>query len=297
MNVTSTVTFLSAALTVGAVYALIAYGYNIIFATTGVLNFAHGQMFMAGTMLGVFFYGSLGLPVVAALIVTVLAVGVLASFEELLAVRPTRRIGQDPKTAGWVLSTLGASVAIQAGFSLVFGSRLRAFPNVLSFGDIHIGGARVDPERVLLVAFAILIGVLLHLFYQRSMLGKALDAVAQDSEAASVRGIHVSSLSSLSFALGSAITAAGAFLTAPLIAASPTLGLSYGLKGFVVAAVGGMPSIKGALIAGMLLGILEEGAGTLLGTGYRNAVVFLVLLILLYRRPAGLFGVETVRAV
>jgi branched-chain amino acid transport system permease protein len=289
------VEFVLAGLTTGAVYALIAYGYNVIFATTGVLNFAHGEIFMAGMMLGAVIAAATALPLLLVLVIAILAGTAIGAVEERLAIAPMRRRGA-AGAMGWVLSTLGAAILIQSSFSLAFGPQLRAFPPLVS-GDIEIAGATLDLERLVVILTALVVGIVLHLFYERTLLGRALGAVEQDSDAAAVRGIPVGGMATLAFAIGSGVAALTGFLTGSLSAASPTVGLEYGLKGFIVAAAGGIPSIKGATIAGLAIGLLEQAAIEFIGPGYRNAAVFAVLLIVLMVRPAGLYGKESVRAV
>lgn len=287
--------FLTAGLATGAIYALIAYGYNIVFATTGVLNFAHGQIFMVGMMLGAVLYGSLGWPLPFVLAAVVLAGALLGLVEEWIAIRPLRR--RAGGAMGWVLSTLGVAIVVQSAFSLGFGPQLRAVPALVGLEPRHVGGVLLHPGSLLVIATALLVGVVLHLFYERTLLGRALGAVNQDSDAAAVRGIPVAAMTALAFVIGSALASLTGLLAGSLSAASPSVGLAYGLKGFVVAAAGGIPSIKGAIIAALVVGLLEQAAAVYVGSGYRNAVVFVALLVVLMRRPAGLFGVESVRLV
>lgn len=287
--------FLTAGLTAGAIYALIAYGYNVVFATSGVLNFAHGQIFMVGMMLGAVLYGAAGLPILLVVAVVVLAGAVLGLAEEWVAIRPLRRRASG--AMGWVLSTLGVSIVLQSAFSLAFGPQLRAIPPLTGVDPFRVRGVLVDPGSLLVIGVALVVGVALHLFYERTLLGRTLGAVNQDADAAAVRGIPVSAMTALAFVIGSALASLTGLLAGSLSAASPSVGLEYGLKGFVVAAAGGVPSIKGAVIAGLAIGLLEQAAAVYIGSGYRNAVVFVALLVVLMRRPAGLFGAQSVRLV
>ncbi|WP_370326569.1 branched-chain amino acid ABC transporter permease [Euzebya sp.] len=284
-------------LTGGAIYALIAMGYNVIFATTGVLNFAHGEFFMGGMMLGAFLFVSLGLPVLVALGLTVLAAAVVAVAEERIAVRSATKTGQGLGSLGWVLSTLGVGIIIRSGFTLTMGPQLRTFPDVIPLGSFRLFGAVISAHRVLLIVTALAVGALLYAFLERSLLGRALGAVEQDPDAAHLRGIPVVRLGVLAFAIGGGLAAFVGFLAAPLSAAVSSVGLIFGLKGFIAAAAGGIPSIKGALIAGFGVGLLEVFGASYLGAGYRDAIVFAALLLILFIRPSGLFGSENVRAV
>ena len=282
-------------LTAGAIYALLAMGYNVIFATTGVLNFAHGEMFMVGTMAGVFFYASLGWPVIPALLATLVVTGALGVLEERFAIRPATKRGHS--AMGWVLSSLGVAIVLRSGFALMMGPDFRAFPDVFSRDSMDIGGVLIAPRQIALVALALLVGLALDRFYRRTTLGRALGAVAQDTEAAALRGLPVANLSALSFAIGSALAGLTGFMAGPIVGAFPTVGFAFALKGFVAAAVGGIPEIRGAIIGGLALGVIESIGGDLFGAGYRDAVVFATLLVILAVKPAGLFGRGNVRAV
>lgn len=295
MSVQLFVELLLSGLGVGAVYSLVAIGYNVIFATTGVLNFAQGEFFMLGTMVGVFLYVSLGLPVALALVLTVAFVAAIGALEEPLALRPAAKSGEG--AFGWVISTFGFSIVVAAGTALLMGASIRPFPPVLDVGTHEIGGVFVDGYRMLIVGVALVVGLGLHLFLQHTPTGQALGAIHQDRDAAQLRGIPVGSMAILSFALSAGIVALVGFLVAPLITASAGVGLLFGLKGFIAAALGGIPSIKGAVLGGLLLGPIEVFGAHFAGGGFRNATVFAVLILVLAIRPAGIFGHDSVRAV
>lgn len=284
---------LVAGLTTGAVYALVAMSFNVIFATTGVLNFAQGELFMAGAMLCAVLYGTGALGAPVALIVTVAAVALLAMAEERLAVRPALRSGRG--AMGWVLATLGFGIATAAAFALLFSPRIRQ-PQPL-VDDTPLPGLPVSPQQVLLVVVALVVAGLLYAFYQRTLLGVAMRAVSQDPEAASMRSIPVSALGTASFAVSGAVAGLAGFLAAPLFGAFPSMGFAVALQGFIAAALGGIPSIKGAVIGGFALGLVQAIGESLIGPGYRTTVVFVLLIVVLAVRPAGLFGRLTARAV
>lgn len=284
-----------AGLTAGSIYALLAMGYNVIFATTGVLNFAHGELFMVGSMVGVSLFTASGWPVLAALVVAVGIAAIVGGAEEPVAVRPATKRGHD--AFGWVLSTFGFAIVLRSGAALLFGPELRAFPDIVPGNRWNLNGVFISPTQVSLLVLAIVCAIGLHTFYTRSLLGRALGAVAQDQEAAAFRGIPVARLSIVSFAIGSALAALTGFVAGPLTAAFPTIGLTFALKGFIAAAVGGIPEIKGAILGGLGLGIIEAFGADYIGPGYRDAIVFGVLLLMLAIKPAGIFGRESVRTV
>ncbi len=288
----------------GSIYAVLGMGYNIIYATTHVMNFAQGEMFMAGGMLGAFFVVSLGMPMLPAFALVVLLTALLGAVEERVAVRPALRrsstsAGGLSNQHGWLLSTLGCAVLLRSGFALAMGSDIRPMPAIISkdFIGVHeIAGIRLDPQRLLLLVVAVLIAALFGGFYKRSLTGQALVAIAQDREAATLRGIPVQRYSVLAFALGSALAGAFGFIAAPITSTYATIGLLFALKGFIAAAVGGIPSIQGTLIGGLLLGIVESVGADYFGAGYQEPLVFGLLIVFLIGRPGGLTG-RAVRAV
>jgi branched-chain amino acid transport system permease protein len=165
------------------------------------------------------------------------------------------------------------------------------------FDSFTLAGVPITYQRVVVIVAALLVGLLLHLYLERTKVGRALSAVEQDPDAALLRGIPVLRLGVLAFAIGGGLGALSGFLAAPLSAAVSSAGLAFGLKGFIAAAAGGIPSIKGAVIAGFLLGLLEVFGVALLGAGYRQAIVFAALLVVLMVKPAGLFGTGKLRPV
>lgn len=295
MDLERVLSLLVAGLTSGAIYALLAMGYNVIFATTGVLNFAHGELFMVGGMVGVWLFVDQGWPVVLAMVGAVLAAALLGAIEERVAVRPATSKGHS--AFGWVLSTLGFAILLRSGAALLLGPEIRPFPSVFPKTRWRFGDVIVTPTQVSLVALAVVAAVGLHRFYTGSTTGRALGAIAQDPEAAALRGLPVARLSMLSFAIGSGLAALTGFFAGPITSAYPSIGFSFALKGFIAAAAGGIPEIRGALVGGLGLGVIEAFGVDLIGAGYRQVVVFAVLLAMLGLRPAGIFGRESVRSV
>lgn len=283
-------------LAAGAIYALLALSYNVIFATTGVLNFAQGELFMIGTMMAYYFYVSLGWPALIALILTVLIGAAVGAAEDVLAVRPARTRGRG--AFGWVLSTLGVAIALRSAFALLFGATTQSVPTIVSSQSIDVGGGiLLIPTQLLLIGLAVAATGVLWVFYGRTLVGRALTAVELDREAAALRGVPVGILSTVSFGLGGALAAFAGFFAAPLTGAYPTIGLLFALKGFVAAALGGIPDVRGALVGGLLLGLIESFSIEWVGAGYRNAAIFAALLFILAIKPSGLVGRRAVRAV
>jgi branched-chain amino acid transport system permease protein len=284
-----------AGLTIGAVYALVAMSYNVIFATTGVLNFAQGELFMAGAMLCAVLYGGGLLSAPLALLVTVPVVAVLAVLEERLAVRKALNSGRG--ALGWVLATLGFGIVVAAAFALAFSPRIRQPRPIFDNTPQDVLGISISLQQVSLIVTALLVAGLLYLFYQRTLTGVAMRAVSQDAEAAAMRSIPVSALGAASFGVSGAVAGLAGFLAAPLLGAYPAMGFAVALQGFIAAAFGGIPHIHGAIVGGFVLGLVQTFGSDLIGPGYRTAVVFLLLIAVLALKPAGLFGRLSARAV
>jgi branched-chain amino acid transport system permease protein len=282
-------------LAVGSIYALVAMSYNVIFATTGVLNFAQGQLVMVGSMVGVLLFASLGWNPLIALLVTVAVGAVIGALEERIAVRPAKaRVGH---ALGWILATLGVAIVLEAVVGLVLGSDIRTMPDFVWAKPVFVLGVAVLPHRVLLFVIAVGLAVILSGFYRKTLLGRALRATEENRRAASLRGIPVDRVSMLSFAIGGGMAALTGFLAAPITGAYATVGVLFALKGFIAAVIGGIPDIRGALVGGLILGLVEQTAAYYIGPGYRLAAVFAVLLIMLAVMPGGIFSSRSVRAV
>jgi branched-chain amino acid transport system permease protein len=281
-------------LSIGGVYALIALAYNIVFMTTNVLNLAKGALLMSGAMLGVLFYSWFGWPWYAALGVTVAAGVVLALIEYFVAVRASLRGNSE----GWIISTFAFALLLQALFALGMQNQVRSFPDLLPNVPVAtLGGIRIVPQQIGMIVCALAVAGLLSLLIRRTLLGKALSAIAQDRDAAALRGIPIQRLSLLAFAAGGAIAAFTGFLAGPITSAYPSMGLSFALYGFIAAVIGGMPRIDGALAGGFILGIIETVTAYLFDPSYKDLVALVAVLALLAVRPAGLLGRGALRRV
>jgi branched-subunit amino acid ABC-type transport system permease component len=291
----STLQVVISGLTSGAIYALVALSYNVIFGASGVLNFAQGALLMTGSVTGAMLLGDYGWPVPAALLIAIAVGAALGAVEELVAVRPATSKGAS--AIGWVVATLGFAIVLQAAFAILFGADARAFPTLFDESPWRIAGAVFTAQQVMLVVVALAVGIALHQFYKRTRVGWALTAIAHDREAAAMRGIPVDRLALAAFAAGGGLAAMTGFLAGPLIGASPSMGFTYALSGFVAAAAGGIPDVRGAVVGGFALGLMEAVGVDIFGAGYRDVVVFGVLIVVLMVRPHGLFGRGAVRTV
>ena len=277
--------FLFSGLTVGAVYALVALGFTIIFNASGVVNFAQGEFVMLGGMITVFAHAA-GLPLpLAALIAIAVTAGVGVALNQL-AIEPAR----GAPVVSLIIITIGASIFIRGAAQLVFDKQIHSFPAFSGTEPIHVLGATIQSQSLWVIggAFAVFAG--LWLFFTRTLLGRAVLATSNNRLAAQLVGINTRFIMTLSFALSAAIGAFGGVLVTPITLTSYDVGLALALKGFAGAMLGGMGNPKGAFIGGLALGLIEALTAGYLSSQYKDAAAFVVILAVLFFMPQGLFG-------
>ncbi|MGO9769803.1 MAG: branched-chain amino acid ABC transporter permease [Roseiarcus sp.] len=279
----------------GCLYALVAVSYNILYRPTNVFNFAQGDLVTIGALLTASFLNrSLVWPL--ALLAAAAIVGAIALLEEVVAVSPILR--RSPGGGAWVITTLAFSLILTNlvgkywGMDPVFVSA----PWPLSADPFTIHGVQISSYQIALVAISAAIVLAVEALY-RTRTGKAIMAVAENRDAALLRGVDPSALSRWSFIAGGALAAATGYLAAPLIPASPALGVALLVKGFAAAALGGLGNNKGALIAGLIIGVTEATGSAYFTAGYQQTIILVVVLAILLIRPQGLFGAAGARAV
>ena len=288
------------ALTVGAIYALIALGYTMVYGVLRLINFAHSELFTAGAYLALFFVGVLGavghpgLALLAAL-ATFVCIGLLGVTIETVAYRPLRRA---PRLAP-MLSALGVAIVVQNAVMLIGGKRPLVYPSLLPAGVFDLFGAVVTYKQVTILLIALALLASLELFVNRTAFGVRIRAVSESLATASLVGINPNRAIALIFFIGPGLGAVAGILYASFYGvATFTMGFVVGLKAFTAAILGGIGSIAGAVLGGFLLGIIETFGTALLptltngvlGTQYRDIFAFLVLVLVLLFRPAGLLG-------
>jgi branched-chain amino acid transport system permease protein len=285
-----------AGLTAGSLYCLVAVGFNILFRPTKVFNFAQGELVMLGSMGLALLMSQFHWPWLAALAAAMLAVAALAMLEERVAVAPVLR--RSASGTGWIITTLAVAMIITNIVGKIWGPEpiVVAAPAPLSNDMLPWSGINVSSYQIALVLLTIVLVAGVERLY-RSLWGKAALAVAEDRDAALLRGIDPQSIGRWSFALGGAFAALTGCLAAPVLNASTTLGAMLLLKGFAAAAIGGLGSNRGALMAGYLIGLAEAASALLLSPGYHNAVMLVLVLGVLLVRPGGLFSSLEARTV
>lgn len=283
-----------AGLTIGSIYALVAIGYNIIYSTTHIMNFAQGELVMLGAMVG-FTAVALGkLPPVAGVLIAAVSVGLLGLGLERVAYWPLQRTQRARAGISWIITTLGVAIILQNLATRYWGSTPVPAPSLFRVVPVRWGAFTFDTGQVWVFLLAIALALGTEALVHRTLLGKAFKATSFNREAAEYMGINTSLVIFLGFGLSGALAAIAGVLVAPLTFASTAMGLLIGLKGFAVAILGGLGSGRGAIVAGLLMGVLENViGGGLLPAGFRDIAAFGLLILALAIRPEGLFGEYT----
>ena len=274
-------------LNLGSIYALIALGYTMVYGIAKMLNFAHGDIIMVGAYSVIVSAVTLKLPPVVAILIAVVVCAALGVTIEFLAYRPLR---QSPPLAV-LITAIGVSYLLQNLALLIFGPEQKSTPALFDLPSLTLGGVTVDGITLLTLGVTAAIMVGLTLFINLTRMGKAMRAVSEDRDAAELMGISVNKTITITFAIGSALAAvASVFFGATYTYIKPTTGSMPGIKAFTAAVFGGIGSIPGALLGGILLGLIEQLSKVYISTLWSDAVVFGVLVLVLVFKPAGLLG-------
>jgi len=273
-------------LTVGSIYAMVAIGFNIIYNVTEVINLAQGEFVMLGGLIMVFLHAALGWPLIVAFAGTLLLVTLIGLLLDRLAIRPIRH----PSVLSLIIATIAASIIIRGAAMVVWGKDPYDLPAFTGRTPIHFGGAVIQPQYLWVLVFLILTVTGLTLFFNRTIIGKAMRACADNSNAARLVGINVRTMIALSFALSAAIGAVAGITITPIALMEYDRGAMLAVKGFGAAIVGGLGSFPGAVLGGLLLGLIESLGAGLLFSGYKDAYALIILLIVLFFKPSGLLG-------
>jgi branched-chain amino acid transport system permease protein len=282
--------YLVAGLTYGAIYAVVGIGFNIVYSTTGIINFAQGEFVMLGGMIAVALHPALPLPAaIAAAVLATMAVGALV---EVTFIRWLGRAS----VLRMIIITIGVSILLREAALVAWGQDVRSLPYFT--GDevsaVAIAGARVSPQVLWTLATCAVIVVALALFFRHTPLGRQMRACAANREAAAICGLPVRNLVTLSFVLAAGIGALAGCVVCPITSTHPGIGTGLAVKGFTVAVLGGLGSGFAAVGAGLLVGVVEAFAVSALPAAYKDAISVAILLAILFLRPSGLFGNATV---
>lgn len=278
------VQFIFAGLTSGSIYALIALGFNIIYNVTLVVNLAQGEFLMLGAMTMISLHSGLKLPVPLAVLLAILIVGCIGVIFDRLAIRPLKK----PSIMLLILLTLGGSTFLKGLALLLWGKDPYSAPTFSKAKSISLLGASFSPQILWVIGTLAVISFLMWFFFERTLLGKAMRACAENPRAANLMGINVKNFVSISFFLGGAIGALGGIVIAPISFMVYDQGTMIGLKGFASAVLGGVGSYPGAIIGGLVLGLLESLSTGYISSIFKDILAFLVLLFILVIKPSGL---------
>ena len=279
--------YIFSGVTSGSVYALTAMGFTLVFNATQIINFSQGQLVMLGGMIAVGLYGA-GAPLWGAFLGSVAIVVLVAVGFERIAIRPLLRKG----ILAQVIATVGASFVFETAAMLIWGRDAVTLPAFSGEEPLSVGGATVVPQTLWVVGLTIVIVVALQLFYRKSLFGKAVRACAVDATSARLQGSSYSRVVIFSFALTGAISAAAGVMITPISFMGFHSGSLLGMKGFAAAMLGGLGNPVGAVLGGFILGIVEALGVGVVSAGYKDAIAFVILLLVLFVRPVGLLGAK-----
>ncbi len=284
--------FLFSGITVGATYALAALGFTLIYNASNVINFAQGEFIMLGGML-VFYFLQAGLPMPVAILLAIAIPAVVGMLLEKFTIEPAR----DADVVTLIIITIGASLAIRGVIQVWLGKGTHSYPAFSGSEPILIGGATLLPQSLWVLGITALVVVALWYFFSRTLAGKAILATSCNPLAAQLVGVNTQWVLLVSFALSAALGAIGGVLLTPITLTSYDVGILLGLKGFVAVVVGGLGSGLGAVIGGLLVGIIEAMAAGYISSAYKDAVPFVLILVILFFLPRGIFGAKVTERV
>lgn len=281
--------YLISGISLGSVYAIIALGYTMVYGIAKMLNFAHGDVIMVGSYVVFVTTSSMGLPMPAAMLLSVVLCTILGMTIEAVAYRPLR----GAPSLAVLITAIGVSYFLQNAVQLIYGSNTKAFTSVVPVEPISLAGGAlvISGETIVTIAACIIIMIALNTFVNKTKTGHAMLAVSEDRQAAQLMGINVNKTISITFAIGSGLAAvAGMLLCSAYPTLTPTTGAMPGIKAFTAAVFGGIGSIPGAMIGGILLGVIEIFGKAYISTQLADAIVFSVLIIVLLVKPTGILG-------
>lgn len=282
------------ALQLGSIYALIALGYTMVYGVLGLINFAHGDIFMAGAFFGFFIAVLLKLSLIPTLLLSMFLAAVLGIAIERIAYRPLRKA---PRMS-LIITALGVSLFLENFTRATLGGQQRSFPKLLDVSSYNLGGATVTNLQILIIVVSFVLMLVLRYIVQKTMIGKAMRAVSDNKEVLALMGISLDTVVMATFGLGSALAATAGILVGmayPVI--DPYMGIAIGWKAFIAAVLGGIGLIDGALVGGLILGFVEIFAAALLPSTFRDGIAFAILIIVLLLKPTGLLGRPVVKKV
>lgn len=274
-------------LIIGSIYSLIALGYSMVYGILRIVNFAHGDVMMFGSFLGLVFMNTFQMNVIVAFLLAAMCTAILGMIIELFAYRPLRKY----ERIVTLVSAMGVSIMLSNIAQLIWGTGTQNYVIPFKIATYEVMNITITNLQIIILATSVVLMVALYLFVHKTKMGVAMRATAQSLDNASLMGININRIISLTFAIGSILAAlAGMLVSMYYDAVYPTMGYMFGLKAFTAAVLGGIGSIPGAMIGGLLLGVVENLGGTFISTQYQDMISFVILIFVLVLRPTGIFG-------
>ncbi|MEN3012448.1 branched-chain amino acid ABC transporter permease [Dictyoglomus thermophilum] len=274
-------------ISLGSIYALIALGYTMVYGILRLINFAHGDIYMLGAFIGFFALGSWNMPFAIGLIIAMLLTAIIGILVEKLAYKPLRNA---PRIS-LLITAIGVSFLLENIMVLLVGATPRAFPQKIPTEVYLIGNIIVTNKQIIILSVSIFLMLFLQFVVNKTKIGRAMRAVSQDKEMAQMLGVNIDNVISFTFALGSALAAAGGVLVGMYFnKIEPYMGVMPGLKAFVAAVLGGIGIIPGAMLGGFIMGIAEVLVSAFISSTIRDAIAFIILIVILLVKPTGILG-------
>ncbi len=276
--------FLITGITIGFIYALVGMGFTVIYNSSGIINFAQGEFVMAGGMISVFLIAS-GSPTILAYILAIVVTAVLG-----VTLWKLTDFSKDSSQVSLIILTLGYAIFLRGLAEVVFDKELHTLKPLLGNGSIELFGTVISYQMLLIIVVSIAIVIALWLFFNKTWLGKAMVATSQNIDSAKLMGINISKILMLNYTIAATIAAIGGILLTPITSTNYEVGMMLGLKGFAAAIVGGLSNPFGAVVGGLLLGVMESLVAGFISSEYKDAVAFVIMLLILFFRPGGIFN-------
>jgi branched-chain amino acid transport system permease protein len=284
MNLSQVIQLLISGIAIGAIYSLVALAFSLTVRALNVIHFAQGDFFMLGAYASITFYLLLGFPFWIAIILSTVCVAAVGIGFERVAFRPLWKSHH----VFLLMSTQGSAIVLQNAVMLIWGTDAQRFPKIFSENVLDVYGVRVPVEMIWISAIAVFIMLLFNAFLKNTRLGRGFRAAAQDRETSQLMGVNLNIADSFVFGASAGLGAVGGVLIAPVLFVTPYIGPIFTLKGFTAAVLGGLGSIRGAILGGILLGIMENLVTAFVSSVYKDALAFLLLILILIIRPSGL---------
>jgi len=278
----------------GAVYTIMALSYTILFGTLKIANFAQGDIYMIGMLLGFTFYVTASMPFIVGLILSIIITILVLLVIERAIYRPILKVS----SMYLFIATIGMATFLRNASQLIFGSESYSFPHLFGSKPLQITeNLSIMPQNILIIAVCVVLMVALFLFMRKTKTGLAMASVSMNPFAASLMGVNYSKITTITYAISASMAAIAGVFTAPMYNVNTTVGASLGLKALIAAVMGGFGNSAGAILGGMILGLVEALGSTYISSAYKDAFAFILLLIILFLRPQGILGRKSITKV